>query len=224
MSVPPDMLCSSCVGIGTDHFENIQSTNWNSVRWKPPPPQKAGDAHIGWRTELRTMEVQFTDFENAAFTCFSVLLSRALLSFDLNLYIPISKVKAAFGVCWCDADVVLIYFECCWRDWFGRQNHQNMHTAHQRNAASKGKFWFRSHMAPPIDDDCTVQSGVPGSLHSAMCWGSLAPSPDDVECLLNSMRREPAVARCMPTSTRLRRCQSARFLVGRATTILGWCR
>lgn len=22
----------------SDHFENIQSTNWRSVRWKPPPP------------------------------------------------------------------------------------------------------------------------------------------------------------------------------------------
>jgi glutamate--cysteine ligase catalytic subunit len=21
-----------------DHFENVQSTNWRSVRWKPPPP------------------------------------------------------------------------------------------------------------------------------------------------------------------------------------------
>ena len=23
--------------VATDHFENLQSTNWNSVRWKPPP-------------------------------------------------------------------------------------------------------------------------------------------------------------------------------------------
>jgi glutamate--cysteine ligase catalytic subunit len=34
----------------TDHFENIQSTNWNSVRWKPPPSM---DSPIGWRTEVR---------------------------------------------------------------------------------------------------------------------------------------------------------------------------
>ena len=33
-----------------------------------------------------------TDYENAAFTVFIVLLSRVLLSFDLNLYVPISKV------------------------------------------------------------------------------------------------------------------------------------
>jgi glutamate--cysteine ligase catalytic subunit len=35
-----------------------------------------------------------TDFENAAFAIFVVLLSRAILSFNLNFYIPISKVRA----------------------------------------------------------------------------------------------------------------------------------
>jgi len=34
-----------------------------------------------------------TDFENAAFAVFVVLLSRAILSFNLNFYIPISKVN-----------------------------------------------------------------------------------------------------------------------------------
>lgn len=37
------------------------------------------------------MEVQLTDFENAAFAIFVVLLSRAILAFNLNFYIPISK-------------------------------------------------------------------------------------------------------------------------------------
>lgn len=41
------------------------------------------------------MEVQPTDFENAAFTVFVVLLSRAILNYGLNLYIPISKVCSA---------------------------------------------------------------------------------------------------------------------------------
>jgi hypothetical protein len=76
--------------LSSEHFENIQSTNWRSVRWKPPPPD-APD--MGWRVELRTMEAQVTDFENAAFTVFVVLLSRVILSFDLNLYIPLSKVR-----------------------------------------------------------------------------------------------------------------------------------
>ena len=38
------------------------------------------------------MEVQMTDFENAVFSVFVVLLPRAILSFNLNFYVPISKV------------------------------------------------------------------------------------------------------------------------------------
>ena len=37
-----------------DHFENIQSTNWQTMRFKPPPP---GDK-IGWRVEFRLESVQ----------------------------------------------------------------------------------------------------------------------------------------------------------------------
>lgn len=64
------------------------------------------------------MEIQLTDFENAAFTTFITLLTRVILTFDLNLYIPLSRVDA------------------------------NMQRAHGRNAAVKGKFFFRRHMAP----------------------------------------------------------------------------
>jgi glutamate--cysteine ligase catalytic subunit len=69
------------------------------------------------------MELQLTDFENAAFTVFIVLLTRTILTFDLNLYIPISRVDA------------------------------NMQRAHSRNAAAKGKFFFRRHMAPLEEGD-----------------------------------------------------------------------
>jgi len=145
-----------------DHWESLQSTNWNSVRWKPPPPvvlpvhamtQGGGGAtaaaaaaaavtdgvasggagigagatahapplatpppaanSIGWRVEARTMEVQLTDYENAAYTVFVALLSRAVLFFDLSFYIPMSLVDA------------------------------NMHTARGRSAARLGRFWFR---------------------------------------------------------------------------------
>ena len=74
-----------------DHFENIQSTNWQTMRFKPPPL----GGQIGWRVEFRSMEVQVTDFENAAFSIFIVLLTRAILSFGLNFYIPLSKVSTA---------------------------------------------------------------------------------------------------------------------------------
>ena len=68
-------------------LQNLQSTNWQTVRFKPPP-----NSPIGWGVEFRSMEVQMTDFENAAFSVFVVLLTRAILSFNLNFYVPISKV------------------------------------------------------------------------------------------------------------------------------------
>merc|ERR1719413_77699 len=67
--------------------------------------------------------MQLTDFENAAFSVFIVLLQRTILTFDLNLYIPISKVDA------------------------------NMQRAHSRNSAGRGKFFFRRHLAPLEEGD-----------------------------------------------------------------------
>ncbi|KAG8735686.1 hypothetical protein FRC10_010275 [Ceratobasidium sp. 414] len=95
--------------LSTDHFESLQSTNWQSLRFKPPPANSA----IGWRVEFRTMEVQITDFENAAYAVFVVLLSRAILSFGLNFYIPISRVD------------------------------ENMKKGMKRDAVKGEKFWFR---------------------------------------------------------------------------------
>lgn len=37
-----------------EHFENLQSTNWNSMRLKPPPSMKS---KIGWRVEFRSMDI-----------------------------------------------------------------------------------------------------------------------------------------------------------------------
>ena len=81
----------------TDHFDNLQSTNWNTVRLKPPTGLGMGgidsnpaEREPGWRTEFRPMEVQLTDFENAAFSVFTVLVTRVILAFDLSLYVPLS--------------------------------------------------------------------------------------------------------------------------------------
>lgn len=95
----------------SDHFENIQSTNWQTLRFKPPPP----NSPIGWRVEFRPMEVQFTEFENAAHSVFIVLLTRVLLSYHLNLTVPISKVE------------------------------ENMKRAEHRDAVLKQKFYFRKN-------------------------------------------------------------------------------
>lgn len=77
----------------SDHFENIQSTNWQSVRFKPPP----FNSDIGWRVEFRVMEVQPTPFENAAFAVFVVLLTKAIAKFNINFYIPMSLVDQNTG-------------------------------------------------------------------------------------------------------------------------------
>lgn len=74
----------------TDHFENIQSTNWQTLRFKPPPP----NSPIGWRVEFRPCEVQLTDFENAAYCVFIVLLTRVILSLNLDFVMPLTKVDA----------------------------------------------------------------------------------------------------------------------------------
>lgn len=99
---------------GSNHFENIQSSNWQHMRFKPPPV----DADIGWRVEFRSMEIQITDFENAAFAIFIVLVTRAILSYDLNFYIPIPRTT------------------------------ENMETAHTREAVLNSKFWFRKDPFP----------------------------------------------------------------------------
>lgn len=74
----------------SDHFENIQSTNWQTCRFKPP----SLTSELGWRVEFRPMEVQLTDTENAAFAIYPILLIRSLLHFNQSLYIPISLVDA----------------------------------------------------------------------------------------------------------------------------------
>lgn len=74
-----------------DSFENIQSTNWQSMRFKPPPIRD-NLGQIGWRVEFRPVELQFTSFENSAFCAFVILLVHAIKQFDLNFLIPISKI------------------------------------------------------------------------------------------------------------------------------------
>jgi len=73
----------------TNHFENIQSTNWNNVRFKPPPNF---ESDIGWRVELRTVEAQLTAEECTAFAMFSYFVAEMIVKKELNFYIPISKV------------------------------------------------------------------------------------------------------------------------------------
>lgn len=100
---------------GLEHFDSIQSSIWSSLRFKPPPSTQLAN-RLGWRVEFRPMEVQLTDFENAAFCCFLVLLSRVLLSDHLSLVLPISLID------------------------------ENMERAQGRDAVLKQRFHFRTDL------------------------------------------------------------------------------
>ena len=69
------------------------------------------------------MEVQLTEFENAAFSIFVVLLSRAILAFNLNFYIPISL------------------------------NDANLQAAQKKDAILNEKFWFRRNIVGAGEDE-----------------------------------------------------------------------
>mmetsp|Transcript_43278 Transcript_43278/g.92623 ORF Transcript_43278/g.92623 Transcript_43278/m.92623 type:complete len:689 (-) Transcript_43278:326-2392(-) len=132
-----------------DHWENLQSTNWQTLRFKPPPPEKGAlpsDAakHIGWRVEFRSMEVQPTDFENAAFTAFIIAISRAILDLKLNLYLPMSKVE------------------------------ENMRRAQRRSAATAEKFWFRTRVLPQDSSEEVDESELYAEMtvHEILMGGS----------------------------------------------------
>lgn len=72
----------------TMHFENIQSTNWNSLRFKPPPNQKS---NVGWRVEFRTLDIQLTDFENTCLIVMMGLLVNTINYFNVDFLMPITK-------------------------------------------------------------------------------------------------------------------------------------
>ena len=74
---------------GNSHFENLQSTNWNSLRFKNPPTE---DSDIGWRVEFRPMDIQLTDFENSALTVMTGMIANIINAFDLDFVLPISLV------------------------------------------------------------------------------------------------------------------------------------
>ncbi|KAK4965619.1 glutamate--cysteine ligase [Elasticomyces elasticus] len=133
----------------TDHFENLQSTNWQHMRFKPPPPGN----EIGWRVEVRPMEIQITDFENAAFSVFVVLITRAILSFDLNFYLPIPRTT------------------------------ENMETAHRRDAVNTEKFYFRKNPFPTRPPKINGASGASTPVQLSRPPTPTGPVDDEYELM-----------------------------------------
>ncbi|KAJ6091164.1 hypothetical protein N7467_003133 [Penicillium canescens] len=100
----------------TYHFRTLYRSAWPHVRLKFPEGE-----NTGWRLEFRPMEVQLTDFENAAFIAFMVLLRQSIEYYKLNMYIPMKLVV------------------------------KNMQAASKRDAVLQEKFWVRSGDCLPKD-------------------------------------------------------------------------
>jgi glutamate--cysteine ligase catalytic subunit len=75
------------------HFENFNSTNWNSLRFKPP---RSEDNDSCFKVEVRPSDLQLTPFENAAIMTFTLLYSRLIFVYKANFIIPISLVDENF--------------------------------------------------------------------------------------------------------------------------------
>lgn len=73
----------------------------------------------GWRVEFRPLEIQLTDFENAAFSLLTVLTTRSLLAIGYNFYLPVSLME------------------------------ENMMRAQRENAVMTQKFWVRKESFSP---------------------------------------------------------------------------
>lgn len=130
----PLVIFQECVNqdnkTSTDHFENIQSTNWQTLRFKPPTQQATPDNKTvpGWRVEFRPMEIQLTDFENAAYSNFIYLIVEAILEFnsEINGYMPMSQIWA------------------------------NMDTAHHRDAVLTEKFYWKQDFENTLTGEYTM--------------------------------------------------------------------
>lgn len=94
-----------------DVHRSICASVWSHVRLKVP---EVDEPEQGWRVEFRPMEVQITDFANAAFLIFLDLVRQALAwkGPKLSFAMPLALVR------------------------------ENMNRAHQRDAVTKEKFWF----------------------------------------------------------------------------------
>ena len=80
------------------------------MRFKPPP---SVDSEIGWRVEFRPLDIQLTDFENAALTVFVGMIANLINEFSIDFILPISRVD------------------------------ENMEDCQLQDALLEQKFWFR---------------------------------------------------------------------------------
>ena len=71
------------------HFENINSSNWNSLRFKLPRP---ADNDLSYKIEIRSCDLQITPFENSSIIHLVINLYNLIIKNKCNFIIPITKV------------------------------------------------------------------------------------------------------------------------------------
>jgi len=136
-----------------------------------------------------------TDFENAAFAVFIVLLSRAIMSMNINLYIPISKA------CICHSLVITIHVMKLILVGWGRQVDQNMHRAQQRDAVNQARFYFRREVFTPTPSRAasgatTPEIAVPRSCSDASSTNGTANGFHNDQN--NGRRKQRVMENCFP--------------------------
>ena len=93
----PLVIFSEKVNLNDDndntHFENINSTNWNSLRFKLPRPS---DGDTSFKIEVRPCDIQITPFENTSMVAFILSVYCIIFNYDCNFIIPISKTDINF--------------------------------------------------------------------------------------------------------------------------------
>ena len=75
------------------HVDGIISTNWNSLRLKPPRDE---DKDNCFKIEIRPCDLQITPFENTAILELIILLYQGIINYDVNFVMPITKVDENF--------------------------------------------------------------------------------------------------------------------------------
>ena len=91
-------------------LDKLIETDFNAIGLKPG---KTADGKVCWRIEFRAMDIQLTDFENAALTIAMGMIANVINTFDLDFVLPISLVD------------------------------ENMKRAHLRDALTQGTFWWK---------------------------------------------------------------------------------
>ncbi|KAJ1947928.1 glutamate--cysteine ligase [Kickxella alabastrina] len=112
---------------GQEHFKRFLGCNRQNVCLYPPNTSTGS----GWEIEFMSLEVQLTDAENAALITFIVLLSRVIISYRLNLYLPISQMD------------------------------QNMSRAQKINAVKDQQFIFRRDVFSGKDGNSSSSGRIP---------------------------------------------------------------